>query len=509
MAENVSFDSHVGEQRFQLLVNAVTDYALYMLDREGYVATWNPGARRFKGYEPEEIIGHHFSRFFTEEDRASGLPQRALATAAAEGKFEAEGWRVRKDGTRMWAHVVVDPIRDESGELIGFAKITRDVTDRRNAQIELEEARAALFQAQKLQALGELTGGIAHDFNNLMTVIRGSAELLRRGELPEEKRQRYLDAIVDTADRASTLTGHLLAFSRRQRLNPEVVDLNVRLDAFGEVLGRTLGDRIEVRLELADSLWRTEVDPTQLETALLNAAINARDAMPDGGTLAIRTENIPDAKGDLVCVEVADTGEGMAEEVLERAYEPFFTTKPSGRGTGLGLSQIHGFAAQSGGRTELVSKPGEGTRLRLLLPRADKPLAPAQTAEADQSSGQSLRVLLVEDNDHVRDFAENLLADLGYGVVSAASADEALALLDTEPVDIIFSDVVMPDRSGLDLARIVAERRPGLPVVLATGYSEEVVKGAASDLEILSKPYGAQSLGAALGRAMSKRAKGG
>jgi PAS domain S-box-containing protein len=637
VAETASFDTHVGEQRFQLLVNAVTDYALYMLDREGYVATWNPGARRFKGYEPEEIIGHHFSRFFTEEDRAAGLPARALRTAATEGKFETEGWRVRKDGTRMWvhvvidpifddtgdligfakitrditekraaeqalfrseqrfrmlvqgvhdyaiymldpdgqvtnwntgaerikgykadeivgrhfsnfyteedrasgeperalatalregkyekeawrvrkdgthfwAHVVIDPIRDhDTGELIGFAKITRDATEKRNTQIELEEARAALFQAQKLQALGELTGGIAHDFNNLMTVIRGSAELLLRSQLSEDKRRRYLDAIVETADRASTLTGHLLAFSRRQRLNPEVVDLTVRLDAFGEVIGRTLGDRIEVRLELAESLWLTEVDPTQLETSLLNAAINARDAMPDGGTLTIRTSNVPDPAGDCVCVEVADTGEGMDEEVLSRAYEPFFTTKPSGKGTGLGLSQIHGFAAQSGGRTELVSSRGEGTRLRLLLPRAVRPLALAQTAAAPVHHGRSLRVLLVEDNDHVRHFAENLLADLGYWVVSAASADEALRLLETEPVDIIFSDVVMPERSGLDLARIVAESRPGLPVVLATGYSEEIVSGAPAGLEILSKPYGAQSLSAAFARALAAQPQG-
>ena len=504
MADNARFDTHVGEQRFQLLVNAVTDYALYMLDREGYVATWNPGARRFKGYEPHEIIGQHFSRFFTDEDREGGLPQRALATAAAEGKFEAEGWRVRKDGTRMWAHVVIDPIRDESGQLIGFAKITRDVTERRNAQIELEEARAALFQAQKLQALGELTGGIAHDFNNLMTVIRGAADLLRRGELPDEKRRRYLDAIVETAERATTLTGQLLAFSRRQRLTPEVIDLNLRLDAFGEVLGRTLGDRIEVKLDLAEDLWPTEVDPTQLETALLNAAINARDAMPDGGKLTIRTLNVPDAEGDFVCVEVADTGEGMEEDVLNRAYEPFFTTKPVGRGTGLGLSQIHGFAAQSGGRTELRSTRGEGTTLRLLLPRADKAAAPARAAEEPVRRGDGLKVLLVEDNDHVRDFAEHLLEDLGYAVVGAASADEALERLEQEPFDIVFSDVVMPDRSGLELARIVAERRPGLPVVLATGYSDDIVKGAAADLEILSKPYGAESLSAALGRALAR-----
>ncbi|HEX8527982.1 PAS domain S-box protein [Allosphingosinicella sp.] len=504
MADHSRFQSHVGEQRFELLVNAVTDYALYMLDAEGYVATWNPGARRFKGYEPEEIIGRHFSQFFTDEDRAAGVPQRALKTAATEGKFECEGWRVRKDGTRMWVHAVIDPIRGDEGELIGFAKITRDITERRNAHIELEEARAALFQSQKLQALGELTGGIAHDFNNLMTVIRGSADLLRRDDLPEEKRRRYLDAIVETADRASTLTGQLLAFSRRQKLNPEVADLNMRLDAFGDVLERTLGSRIAVTLDLAPSLWMTEVDPTQLETALLNAAINARDAMPDGGSLTFRTCNASEAEGDFVCIEITDTGEGMPEEVLGRVFEPFFTTKPVGKGTGLGLSQIHGFAAQSGGRSEIHSVPGEGTSLRIFLPRVEKEMTPA-TSESHRPTRGEGRVLLVEDNDHVRDFAEHLLADLGYEVLSAASGEEALALLEKERVDVVFSDVVMPELSGLGLARIVAERYPGLPVVLATGYSEEIVEGAAGELEILSKPYGAETLGAALARALGVR----
>jgi PAS domain S-box-containing protein len=630
VADHIGFDSHVGEQRFQMLVNAITDYAVYMLDAEGYVATWNAGARRFKGYEAHEIVGQHFSRFFTDEDRAAGVPQRALRTAATEGKFETEGWRIRKDGTRMWAHVVVDPIfaddgkligfakitrdvterheaqaalqeseqrfgmlvqgvhdyaiymldpdgrvsnwntgaerikgyraqdivgqhfsrfyteedrargeparalatalaegkyeneawrlradgtrffahvvidpiRDDDGNLVGFAKITRDITEKRAAQEELEDARAALFQAQKLQALGELTGGIAHDFNNLMTVIRGSADLLRRGELPDDKRSRYLDAIVETADRAATLTGQLLAFSRRQRLQPEAVDLNLRLDAFAEVLDRTLGGQVEIALDLAPALWATEVDPTQLETALLNAAINARDAMPDGGRLTIRTCNAQTKDGDFVVVELSDTGTGMADEVLDRAYEPFFTTKPVGKGTGLGLSQIHGFAAQSGGRTELNSTAGEGTTLRLFLPRASSAPLPPRESGGEAERGDGRMVLLVEDNDHVRAFAEHLLADLGYGVTSAASAEEALRLIETQPVDIVFSDIVMPDMSGLELARTLAELRPDLPVLLATGYSAEIVSGDAGDFEVLSKPYGAESLGHALARAL-------
>src|SRR5205085_9338948 len=234
------------DQRFQLLVNAVTDYAIYMLEPDGTVASWNPGARRFKGYEADEILGRNFSCFFTEEDRAAGLPQLALDTAAREGRFEAEGVRLRKDGSRFWVSAVIDPIRDEAGNLLGFAKITRDITERRAAQEELEHARAQLFQAQKLQALGELTGGIAHDFNNLLTVIRGSAELLRTEGLTEAKRRRYLDAIIETADRATNLTSHLLAFGRRQPLKPEVVDLNLRLDAFVEMVSRTIGSKVEI-----------------------------------------------------------------------------------------------------------------------------------------------------------------------------------------------------------------------------------------------------------------------
>src|SRR6185295_16294523 len=257
----------------------------------------------------EEIVGQHFSRFYTDEDRAAGEPERALATALSEGKYENEAWRVRKDGTRFWASVLIDPIYDETGGLTGFAKITRDVTDKKRAAEELEEARTALFQAQKLQALGELTGGIAHDFNNLITVVRGSAEMLKRSDLTPEKRERYLDAIVDTAERAAALTSHLLAFGRRQALKPQVIDLNVRLDALADVLGRMLGSHIEVKLDLAPDLWRVEVDPAQLESAVLNAAINARDAMPERGTLTLSTANV--ASADEVVIAVTDTGEGM------------------------------------------------------------------------------------------------------------------------------------------------------------------------------------------------------
>ncbi|HYZ49148.1 MAG TPA: PAS domain S-box protein [Sphingomonas sp.] len=496
-AERALFES---EQRFRLLVEGVSDYAIYLLDREGYVTNWNAGAEAIKGYKADEVVGQHFSLFYTEQDRARGEPERTLDVALGEGKFEGEVLRRRKNGEHFWANVVIDPIYDESGTHIGFAKITRDITDRKRAEEELEQTRIALAQSQKLQALGELTGGIAHDFNNLMTVIRGSAELLQRGDLTEERQQKYLEAIVSTADRAATLTDHLLAFSRRQPLKPQVLDLSLRLDAFAEMLTRTLGSLIEVRLELAPNLWRVEADPTQLETALLNAAINARDAMPDGGRLTIGTENCEDER--LVSIAVTDTGSGMSADVIARAFEPFFTTKPVGKGTGLGLSQIHGFAAQTGGRAEIESVEGQGTTIRLLLPSTDKPLSPREGERHDVDLPPGLKVLLVEDNEQVSEFARHLLEDLGCDVISAASGEDALEKLDGARSDIVFSDIVMPGLSGMELAQRIRERYPHLPVVLASGYSEDMVKVGPGAFELVRKPYGRGDLAEAFARAI-------
>jgi CheY-like chemotaxis protein len=335
-------------------------------------------------------------------------------------------------------------------------------------------------------------------------VIRGSADLLRRGGLSEEKRARYLEAIIETADRASSLTSHLLAFGRRQPLKPVVIDINLRLDALAEILSRTLGGQIEVKLDLAPDLWPSEVDSAQLETALLNAAINARDAMPDGGTLTISTHNVSDKAGDMICIALADTGTGMPEEIASRAFEPFFTTKEVGKGTGLGLSQIHGFAAQTGGRAEIKSAPGKGTIVRIFLPRSTKTAANTIEREHEFVSGEGMTILLVEDNEHVREFAHNLLVDLQYRVCSAENGDEALDLLEREKVDLLFSDIVMPGYSGVELARLVRERFPRMPVLLASGYSEEIVEGAALEFEVLTKPYGADTLAAALAAASER-----
>ena len=502
--ERALFDS---EQRFRMLVEGVQDYAIYMLDVEGRVTNWNAGAQSIKGYTADEIVGQHFSRFYTEEDRARGEPQFALESALREGKYEREAHRVRKDGTLFWASVVLDPIYDETGKHVGFAKVTRDITERKAAEEQLEDARAALVQSQKLQALGELTGGIAHDFNNLMTVVAGSADfLLRKPDLPDAKRKQYLEAIAETAERATTLTNHLLAFGRRQPIKPEVLDLNLRLDAVAEVLSRTLGSSVNVTLDLAPEPCRVEIDSAQLETAILNAAVNARDAMPDGGTLTLSTKAMREDGSEFIELSIRDTGEGMPPDVIERAFEPFFTTKEVGKGTGLGLSQIHGFAAQAGGRAEIESQLGEGTTITFVLPRTDKEVADAAQGETMSELPSGLCVLLVEDNPQVREFADGLLADLGCKVISSESGEQALQQLRANSIDLVLSDVVMPGMSGVELARHIREEQPGMPVLLATGYSDELLQRG-SEFAVLGKPFGAADLSKAMAALLAEEGK--
>ena len=342
---------HRSEQNFRLLVQGVQDYAIYMLDPQGKVASWNPGAQRFKGYTDAEIIGQHFSRFYSEEDQASSLPAHALQTAASEGRFEAEGWRIRKDGTRFWAHVVVDAIRGEHDELVGFAKITRDITERRAAQQELEATRARFVQSQKMEAIGQLTGGVAHDFNNLLAVVLGNLNLARKRLPPDRKLMQLIENSIQAAERGATLTKRMLAFARRQELTIGPVDVPELVRGMADLLQRSIGSAILVNTQFPLQLSLAFADANQLELALLNLAVNARDAMPEGGTITIAAREKQVGAGEVgnlapgryVCLSVTDTGEGMDEQTLARAAEPFFTTKGVGKGTGLGLSMVHGF----------------------------------------------------------------------------------------------------------------------------------------------------------------------
>jgi len=504
----------LGDEQYRILVDAVVDYAIYMIDPQGRVSSWNSGARRLKGYDAQEIIGENFSRFYTDEDRARGLPQRGLASAAREGRFENEGWRVRKDGTRFWASVVIDAIRDDDGALIGFAKVTRDMTERRNAQLALEEAREALFHSQKMEALGRLTGGIAHDFNNLLTAILGSLELLRRRFIksPDDDTIRLLDNAMQAGERGAWLTRRMLAFARRQDLELKPVDLGVLVRGMTDLLQRSLGPSISIDTRLPLALPAVQADPNQLELAVLNLAMNARDAMPDGGPvrLAAREETVGPgtimAAGRYVCLSVTDTGIGMDDETLSRAMEPFFTTKGPGQGTGLGLSMVHGLAEQSGGRLVLRSRKGEGTTAELWLRVAETPAMPQRAANADapKATTKQLTILAVDDDALVLMSTELMLGSLGHKVLAATSAAHALEILrHGEPVDLVITDEAMPQMRGSQLAEIVHAERPALPIVLATGYADlRSPEGAILPLPRVEKPFSQADLAAAIQKVM-------
>lgn len=364
--------------RYKLLVESVLDYAIFLLDPEGFVASWNAGAKRFKGYDASEIVGKHFSCFYTEEDRRAGVPERALTTAASAGRFEAEGWRVRKDGSQFWASVVIDPIRNDANQLLGYAKITRDITDKRLGQTELHAAQQALYRAQKMEALGRLTGGLAHDFNNFLTIISGAAQLLLNPGLAPDKRERYVKTIAETALHATQLTKQMLAYARRQPLETRNFDVCSCIEGMKQLFDSTLGSSVRLRFEAEEENCVICADPSQLESALLNLVINARDAMPNGGTLTItvgRYDSHPDGRGGTttrpcVGIRVSDDGQGMPPAVLEHIFEPFFTTKGAGKGTGLGLSQVFGYVNQSGGHVDVTSVVGKGTTFALYFPQA-------------------------------------------------------------------------------------------------------------------------------------------
>jgi PAS domain S-box-containing protein len=504
---------HESQQQFRLLIQGVTDYAIYMLSPEGNVASWNPGAQKIKGYTPEEIIGQHFSRFYTEEDRRAGLPQKALEIAARDGRFEKEGLRIRKDGTKFCANVVIDPIRDSNGTLIGFAKVTRDITERINTARALDETREALVQSQKMEAIGHLTGGVAHDFNNLLMAIQGSLELLQR-RLPKDdpKVARLLDNALQGAQRGTALTQRMLAFARRQELKLVAFDVPELVRGMTALLQSSLGSSVQIETHFPLKLRKIHADPNQLELAILNLAMNARDAMPKGGSIVIgareRTvSNEPDLKsGHYLCVSVTDTGTGMDEETLRRAMEPFFTTKGVGKGTGLGLPMVHGMAEQSCGKLILKSKPGDGTTAELYLPiaRPDAASAPEEAApRAAASLHRKLVILTVDDDPLVALNTSALLEELGHRVYSASSGMQALEILcREESIDLLITDQVMPGMTGAELVGKIRSEKSEFPVILATGYAE-LSLGEAEGIPRLAKPFRQQDLVEAIAEAVA------
>ncbi|MGZ5871266.1 MAG: PAS domain S-box protein [Bradyrhizobium sp.] len=502
------------QEQFRLLVQGVTDYAIYLLSPEGNVASWNAGAQRIKGYAPEEIIGKHFSHFYADEDQKAGLPQRALEIAAREGRYEKEGWRVRKDGTRFWANVVIDTIRNPDGSLLGFAKITRDITERMNAQHALDEAREALIQAQKMEAIGHLTGGIAHDFNNLLMAIQGSLELLQK-RLPKDdpKVAQLLDNAVQGAQRGAALTQRMLAFARRQELKLVALHVPALVQGMNELLQSSLGPSIQIETHFPLKLPKAHADPHQLELALLNLAMNARDAMPKGGAIAIaaRERAVTDEPGlkpgHYLCVTVTDTGTGMDEATLRRAMEPFFTTKGVGKGTGLGLPMVHGMAQQSGGKLVLKSKLGTGTTAELCLPVALPDAASIEeeiTPRSAISLGKKLAILTVDDDPLVALNTSALLEELGHTVYSASSGTRALEILRREEsIDLLITDQAMPGMTGSELVSKIRAEKPEFPVILATGYAE-LPAGESEGIPRLAKPFRQQDLADAIAEAVAR-----
>jgi signal transduction histidine kinase len=395
-------------------------------------------------------------------------------------------------------------LRRANGELASRALALGEANEALQVEIaERGKAEDQLRQAQKMQALGQLTGGIAHDFNNLLTVIQGSADILQRPELPDEKRLRFASAIAQTAARAAALTSQLLAFARRQPLKPELLDVNERISSMIDLLDRSLGTGVEVRTDFRPEACVVEADPVQLESAILNVAVNARDAMPDGGLLTIKSDltDFDDGRR-AVSIAISDTGHGMDADTAARVFEPFFTTKSVGKGTGLGLSQVYGFASQSGGDVRIQSTPGGGTSVTILLPCSTKTLERTAARVRLATATGAHRILVVDDNEEVGAFAETLLRELGHAIHRVTSGEAALQASRAQEFDLVFTDVVMPGMSGIELALQLRREQPGIAVVLTTGYSDRIAETGSEGFPVITKPYRLDTLADTIERAL-------
>ena len=511
--ENTTEQLRQTEKTFKLMVESVSDCALYMLDPHGHVSFWNLGAQAINQYTAAEIIGQHFSCFYTAEDQAAQRPKYILEAAARTGSVQMERVCVRKDGTTFVADCTINRILDQNNVLVGFFKVTRDITQRRRAEQELKKAQAALAQSQKMEAVGQLTGGIAHDFNNMLTAILGSLELLDiRQETFSQSSNRMLQVIRHAAEHGAELTRRLLAFSRKQTLAPVMTDVNQLVSGMSELLRRMLGESIAIETVLRDDLWPTFVDRNQVESALVNLAVNARDAMTTGGKLTIQTGKAwleADSNGrhgglvagDYTFISVTDTGSGMTAEVLEHAFEPFYTTKETGRGTGLGLSQVYGFVRQSGGHVELSSRVGHGTTVKMYFPRPDLGNAAVTPTSARTTAplvGGTETILMVDDDVDVRSYSANAARHLGYNVLEAANATAAQAILANRPdIRLLFTDIGLPGTSGSELASRASQARPDLRIVLTSGYARNVFAEPqliSDAIPFLAKPFRIEGL---------------
>ncbi|WP_342162152.1 PAS domain-containing protein [Methylobacterium sp. SD21] len=508
-ALNASLEAQVAErtqERDRVWRNAQD--LQFVIDGEGVLLAVSPSATRLLGWAPEEMVGRPLFAFTHPDGHPAS--RDALRQAAHEPLPSHRNQYRHKDGTYRWISWITTP---ENGLVYCYG---RDVTVEAQQAENLLQAEEALRQSQKLEAIGQLTGGVAHDFNNLLTVIKSSTDLLKRPDLAEERRTRYIGAISDTVDRAAKLTGQLLAFARRQALKPEVFSVDDSVRGLADMMGTLTGSRVRITVTLPDTPCFVNADASQFDTALVNLAVNARDAMDGEGriTLRVRTvEALPAVRthaavnGPYVAVSLSDTGTGIPPEMVERIFEPFFTTKETGKGTGLGLSQVFGFSKQSGGEVTVDSTVGEGTTFTLYLPRVAAP-APSEEAEvAELIDGHGTRVLVVEDNVEVGTFAVQTLSDLGYAPTLAADGAAALAALaeGADRFDVVFSDVMMPGMSGVELGQEVRRLHEDLPVVLTSGYSHVLAKDGTHGFELLHKPYSVEQLSQILRKAAAKR----
>jgi PAS domain S-box-containing protein len=517
--------ARTSEESFQSLVNGVTDYAIFMLDQKGLVTQWNIGAQRIKGYTADEIIGRHFSCFYSQQDVANGQPERGLRLAAEQGRFELTGYRVGKSGLQFWANVVITPLRDGDGKLIGFAEVTRDISEQKHAEEEIARAEAQLRDAQKLEAIGHLTGGLAHDFNNLLGIVVGNLDLLGE-QLPDDERtRRQHQTALDAALRGAEVTRSLLAVARRQTMEVQTYDLNALVGEMLPLLRSSAGSEISLSSELASGRLPASLDASGLSQVLLNLVINARDAMRNVSgvkNVILRTysraltmqDDALLTPGNYAVLEVSDTGSGMSEVIRAQSFEPFFTTKERGRGTGLGLAMVYGYATQLGGTASIESTEGAGTTVRVWLPLqrltalADENNgAIAHSSGSDPAPAQArCRVLVVDDEESLCELACDWIESLGYAVTAANSPAQALELIDKKHFDVLFTDVVMPgSMDGVALARESLKRQPQLRVLLTSGYAQGQLESVELPGELLNKPYRKNQVHQALEALQAKR----
>ena len=466
------------QKRLRLLLDSIEDYAIFLLDLDGRIATWNTGAEKMTGFAAEDVLGRSISDLRPAEQRDIEQLRAELRNVAEAGRLEFEEWRTRKDGTRYWAHVLRTPMRDRMGRTLGYVNVVHDETQRRTLE-------AQLLQSQKLESLGKLAGGIAHDFNNMLMVIFSRTELLLRVNGTQEPQRRYINDIRAAATRSRDLTQQLLAAARRQVLQPQVVDLNEVVTSTMQLLGSSIGENITLRMDIDEHLWTIYADPVKLHQVLMNLAINAKEAMPRGGTLTVETRNVrideafvrqrPHLReGDFVQLIVSDTGTGIPPDIRDQIYDPFFSTR--GRGSGLGLAVVRGIVDQTGGQIWLYSEIGQGATFKIFFPRVSGP-ASAVEQPADDSAVLAVRgsesILVVEDESLVRTILRETLEEQGYRVLEASTVAEALALVnDGAKIDLLLTDFILPDSDGQKLAQTIRQRRTGVRVIYMSGYTE-------------------------------------